>query len=133
METSVDVAIPIESEAALAEPRNRGAVGLLISRVLRPHSGPSALARAIAAIRGRRRSPTPSTERLGNRGAQQQHECSFPIFPRMRFAMAIWVSRPFEHLRRPRQRCPCSRCIVPKHQHDSDPEKQTGNYTIECL
>jgi hypothetical protein len=34
-----------------ADPRNREAVGRLISRVLRPRSGPSALARAIAELK----------------------------------------------------------------------------------
>ena len=53
MDTSINVTIPIEPEAAaaLADPRNREAVGRLISRVLRPRSGPSALARAIAELK----------------------------------------------------------------------------------
>ncbi|MBV8362676.1 MAG: hypothetical protein JO189_32800 [Deltaproteobacteria bacterium] len=53
MDTSIDDTIPIEPEAAaaLTDPRNREAVGRLISRVLRPHSGPSALARAIAELK----------------------------------------------------------------------------------
>ena len=53
MDTSIDVTIPIEPEAAaaLTDPRNREAVGRLISRVLRPRSGPSALARAIAELK----------------------------------------------------------------------------------
>jgi len=53
MDTSIDVTIPIEPEAAaaLTDPRNREAVGRLISRVLRPHSGPSALARAITELK----------------------------------------------------------------------------------
>ena len=53
MDASIDVTIPIEPEAAaaLTDPRNREAVGRLISRVLRPRSGPSALARAIAELK----------------------------------------------------------------------------------
>ena len=53
MERTVDVIIPIEAEAAsaLADARNRAAVGRLVSRVLRPRSGPSALARAIADLK----------------------------------------------------------------------------------
>ena len=49
----VDVTIPVEPEAAaaLADARNRRAAGRLISRVLRPHSGPSPLAQAIAAMK----------------------------------------------------------------------------------
>jgi hypothetical protein len=48
----VEVSIPVEAEAAatLADERNREAVGRLISRVLRRHSGPTPLARAIAAL-----------------------------------------------------------------------------------
>jgi len=50
MADTVDVNIPVEPDAAaaLADPRNREAVGRLVSRILRPHSGPSPLARAIA-------------------------------------------------------------------------------------
>ena len=49
MDNTVDVTIPVEPEAAaLADVRNREAVGRLISRVLRPHSGPSPLAQTIA-------------------------------------------------------------------------------------
>ncbi len=53
MGKTVDVTIPVEPEAAaaLADARNRDAVGRLVSRVLRPHSGPSALARAIAELK----------------------------------------------------------------------------------
>ncbi len=43
MNDTVDVTIPVEPEAAaaLADVRNREAVGRLVSRVLRPRSGPS--------------------------------------------------------------------------------------------
>jgi uncharacterized protein len=53
MDSTVDVTIPVEPEAAatLADARNRAAVGRLVSRVLRPRSGPSALAQAIAALK----------------------------------------------------------------------------------
>lgn len=53
MDSTVDVTIPVEPEvaAALADERNRAAVGRLVSRVLRPHSGPSALAQAIAELK----------------------------------------------------------------------------------
>jgi hypothetical protein len=46
----VDVTIPVEPEAAAAllDPRNRQAIGRLVSRVLRPRSGPSPLAQALA-------------------------------------------------------------------------------------
>ncbi len=49
----VDVTIPVEPEAAaaLADARNREAVGRLVSRVLRPRSGPSPLAEAIVAMK----------------------------------------------------------------------------------
>ena len=51
MDKTVDVTIPVEPDAAaaLADPRSREAVGRLVSRVLRPRSGPSPLAQAIAA------------------------------------------------------------------------------------
>jgi hypothetical protein len=51
---TVDVTIPVEPEAAaaLADGRNRAAVGRLVSRVLRPASGPAALAQAIAEMKG---------------------------------------------------------------------------------
>ena len=50
MDNTVNVTIPVEPEAALAlaDVRNREAVGRLVSRVLRPRSGPSPLAQAIA-------------------------------------------------------------------------------------
>jgi hypothetical protein len=50
MDKTVDVTIPVEPEAAatLADARNREAVGRLVSRVLRPASGPTPLAQAIA-------------------------------------------------------------------------------------
>lgn len=53
MDSTVDVTIPVEPEAAaaLADARNREAVGRLVSRVLRPRSGPSALAQAIAELK----------------------------------------------------------------------------------
>jgi len=53
MDNTVDVTIPVEPEAAaaLADARNREAVGRLVSRVLRPRSGPSPLARAIAEMK----------------------------------------------------------------------------------
>lgn len=56
MDSTVEVAIPVEPEAAaLADARNRAAVGRLVSRVLRPRSGPSALARAIAELKAEAR------------------------------------------------------------------------------
>jgi hypothetical protein len=53
MGTTVDVTIPVDPEAAvaLADARNREAIGRLVSRVLRPHAGPTPLARAIAEIK----------------------------------------------------------------------------------
>ena len=47
---TVDIAIPVEpgAAAALADARTRAAMGRLVSRVLRPRSGPSELAIAIA-------------------------------------------------------------------------------------
>jgi len=53
MDDTVDVTIPVEPEAAaaLADARNREAVGRLVSRVLRPQAGPSPLARAIAEMK----------------------------------------------------------------------------------
>jgi hypothetical protein len=53
MDKTVDVTIPVEPEAAvaLADERNRQAVGRLVSRVLRPSSGPTPLARAIAEMK----------------------------------------------------------------------------------
>ncbi len=53
MDDTVDVTIPVEPEAAaaLADARNRKAIGRLVSRVLRPRSGPSPLARAIAEMK----------------------------------------------------------------------------------
>jgi hypothetical protein len=57
METMIDVTIPVEPEAAaaLADARNREAVGRLVSRVLRPHPGPSPLAQAIAELKAEAR------------------------------------------------------------------------------
>ena len=54
MDRTVDVTIPVEPEAAaaLTDARNREAVGRLVSRVLRPRSGPSPLAaEAIAELK----------------------------------------------------------------------------------
>jgi hypothetical protein len=50
MDRTVDVTIPVEPKAAaaLADARNREAIGRLVSRVLRPGSGPTSLAKAIA-------------------------------------------------------------------------------------
>lgn len=57
MDSTVDVTIPVEPEAAaaLADARNRAAVGRLVSRVLRPHAGPSPLGQAIAALKAEAR------------------------------------------------------------------------------
>jgi hypothetical protein len=53
MGNTVDVTIPVEPEAAaaLADTRNREAVGRLISRVFSSRTGPSPLAEAIAALK----------------------------------------------------------------------------------
>ena len=53
MDKTVEVTIPVEAEAAaaLTDARNREAVGRLVSRVLRPASGPTPLARAIAEMK----------------------------------------------------------------------------------
>ena len=53
MDETVDVTIPVEPEAAaaLADARNREAVGRLVSRVLRPRAGPSPFAQAIAELK----------------------------------------------------------------------------------
>jgi hypothetical protein len=58
MDRTVDVTIPVEPEAAaaLADTRNREAIGRLVSRVLRPGSGPTPLARAIADMKADARS-----------------------------------------------------------------------------
>lgn len=50
MPDTVDITIPVEPDAAavLADARTRAAMGRLVSRVLRPRSGPSELAQAIA-------------------------------------------------------------------------------------
>jgi hypothetical protein len=57
MNQMIDVTIPVEPEAAaaLSDSRNREAIGRLVSRVLHPRSGPSALARAIAAMKAEAR------------------------------------------------------------------------------
>ena len=54
---TVDVIIPVEPEAAaaLTDARNRAAIGRLVSRVLRPRAGPSALAQAIAELKAEAR------------------------------------------------------------------------------
>ena len=53
MDNMIEVTIPVEPEAAaaLADTRNREAVGRLISRVFSSRSGPSPLAQAIAALK----------------------------------------------------------------------------------
>jgi hypothetical protein len=53
MDDTVDVVIPVEpaAAAALADVRNREAVGRLVSRILRPRSGPGSLAQAIAEMK----------------------------------------------------------------------------------
>ena len=58
MDKTIDVTIPVEPEAAtaLADERNRAAVGRLVSRVLRPASGPTPLAEAIAEMKAAARS-----------------------------------------------------------------------------
>jgi hypothetical protein len=57
MDETVDVTIPVQPEAAaaLADARNREAVGRLVSRVLRPRAGPSPLAQAIAELKAEAR------------------------------------------------------------------------------
>jgi hypothetical protein len=57
MDGTVDVIIPVEPEAAaaLADVRNRLAVGRLVSRVPRPHAGPSPLAQAISEMKAEAR------------------------------------------------------------------------------
>ena len=57
MAGTVDVTIPVEPEAAaaLADARNREAIGRLVSRVLRPRAGPSPLAQAIAEVKAHAR------------------------------------------------------------------------------
>ncbi len=53
IDKTVDVVIPVEPEAAaaLADGRNREAVGRLVSRIFRPASGSTPLARVIAEIK----------------------------------------------------------------------------------
>ena len=57
MTKTVDVTIPVDSEAAeaLKDDRNRRAIGRLVSRVLRTGSGRTRLAKAIAAMRAEAR------------------------------------------------------------------------------
>jgi len=58
LDKTVDITIPVEASAAaaLADARNREAVGRLVSRVLRPGSGPTPLAQAIAEMKAAARS-----------------------------------------------------------------------------
>jgi len=53
VEKTVDVTIPVDPEAAaaLADARNRKAVGRFVSRALRPWAGSSPLAQAIAELK----------------------------------------------------------------------------------
>ena len=53
MPSTADVVIPVEPEAAaaLTDARNRKAVGRLVSRILRPRTGLSPLAPAIAEMK----------------------------------------------------------------------------------
>jgi hypothetical protein len=62
MDNAIDVTIPVEREAAaaLADARNREAVGRLISRVFSPRSGPSPLAQALAALKAEVRQVGPT-------------------------------------------------------------------------
>jgi hypothetical protein len=57
MDKTVDVTIPVEPEVAatLADAPTCEAVGRLVSRVLRPRSGPSPLAEAIAELKAEAR------------------------------------------------------------------------------
>ena len=57
MDRTVDVTISVEPEAAaaLADARNREAVGRLVSRVLRPRSGASPFTEAIAELKAEAR------------------------------------------------------------------------------
>jgi hypothetical protein len=50
MARTIDVTIPVAPEVAatLGDLRNREAIGRLVTRILRPRSGPNALAEAIA-------------------------------------------------------------------------------------
>jgi hypothetical protein len=54
---TVNVTIPVDADAAAAleDPRNRKAIGRLVSRVLRPGAGPTPLVRAIAAMKAKAR------------------------------------------------------------------------------
>jgi hypothetical protein len=58
MTKTIDVTIPVEpvAAAALGDDRNGKAIGRLVSRVLRPGSGPTPLARAIVAMKAEARS-----------------------------------------------------------------------------
>ena len=57
MSKTVDVIIPVDPQAAAAldNERNREAIGRLVSRVLHPGSGPTPLARAVAAMKAEAR------------------------------------------------------------------------------
>ena len=54
---TVDVTIPVDHDAAgaLSDVRNRQAIGRLVSRVLRPHAGPTPLAVSIAEMKAEAR------------------------------------------------------------------------------
>ena len=68
MDRTVDVTIPVEpaAAAALADARNREAVGRLVSRVLRPRAGPSPLAQAIAELKAEARTAGLSDVEIDN-------------------------------------------------------------------
>ncbi|MSP00877.1 MAG: hypothetical protein EXR07_07495 [Acetobacteraceae bacterium] len=53
MDTTVEVTIPVDPEAAaaLADTRNREAIGRLVSRILTRRAGPGPLALAIAELK----------------------------------------------------------------------------------
>ena len=55
MDKTVNVIIEPEAAAALADARNREAVGRQVSRVLRPRAGPSPLAQAIVELKAEAR------------------------------------------------------------------------------
>ena len=77
MDKTVDVTIPVEPEAAaaLADARNREAVGRLVSRVLRPRSGPSPLARAIAEMKAAARAAGLTDAEIDAEVAAYNAEC----------------------------------------------------------
>jgi hypothetical protein len=53
MARTIDVTIPVAPDVAatLVDTRNREAIGRLVARILRPRSGPGALAEAIAEMK----------------------------------------------------------------------------------